>query len=71
MLNGIRAALDCISASGILNCWDKQTGSLGDTRCPSFLPRNPITNRSIEGPVDGAHDRKLVGRTSINFVVRP
>ena len=31
---------------------------------------NARTNRSIEGPVDGANDRRLVGRTSINFGVR-
>ena len=69
LLNGIRTALDCISTSDVLNCWDKQTSSLGDSHRPSFQPRNPITNRSIEGPVDGAHDRRLVGRTSINFGV--
>ena len=40
--------LDCISPSDILNYWDKQLGFRGDARRPSFQPRNPITNRSIQ-----------------------
>ena len=60
LLNGIRTALDCISASDLLNCWNKQTGSLGDSHRPSFQPRNPITNRSIEVRHEVSQNRKLV-----------
>ena len=56
LLNEIQTEHDCISASDILNCWDRIMGSLGDARRPSFKPRNPTTNDSTEVAATGSRN---------------